>query len=140
MQFHFEENRWLLRFERGEELVETLTLFLDEHGIEGGTVSAIGAVEAVVLGYYDLAQRSYLKNSYPECYELLALNGNITLVENKPFPHLHAVIGDRQNKVLGGHLFAARAAVTVEMVIENWNSIVRRRPDEETGLNLWSLD
>lgn len=140
MQFHFEETRWLLRFEKGEELLETLTRFLDEHGIESGSVTAIGAIDSVTLGYYDPDERTYIRNNFPNSYELLSLNGNITMLENKPFAHLHAVIGDRESRVRGGHLFAARIAVTVEMVIENWNTIVRRLPDKETGLNLWSLD
>jgi predicted DNA-binding protein with PD1-like motif len=50
------------------------------------------------------------------------------------------VIADPKLRTHGGHLFAARCAITVEVMLTPWTRKAARKPDRVTGLNLLALD
>lgn len=108
----------LVVLDQGELLVESLTKLVATHSIQGGFISGIGALKDVELGYYDLHHKTYLRQKFEhEDFELIALNGNISLKQNVPFIHVHALLGNRDFSVFGGHLFEGTVAVTVEIMI-----------------------
>lgn len=120
-----------------EKLVETLTRFVTEHRIQGGYVSGIGALKDVELGYYELEKQTYLRKTFQDDdYELLCVKGNITLRENTPYIHVHALLGARDFSTFGGHLFEATVAVTAEITIIPFGVMPHRALDKETGLHL----
>ena len=70
----------LFILDRGDKLFETLTPALERLGIRGGMISGLGALKDVALGYYELARQQYVRKTFPDDYELLRLNGNISVV------------------------------------------------------------
>jgi predicted DNA-binding protein with PD1-like motif len=133
------EDGYLLKPDVGEEVVAAVTGLAAEVGLKSGSACGIGGVEDVVLGYYDLDARTYLKAEYPGRYEMVSLVGNISLIDGKPFVHAHAVISGPDMAALGGHLFEATVAVTAEIYVWGSATIVTRSLDESVGLNTLDL-
>jgi predicted DNA-binding protein with PD1-like motif len=129
-QLHF------LRLDRGEDLVRCVTEYCRGAGLHAGSVSGIGALEEVELGYYVLPARAYDRRRLPGVWELLSLAGNVTLLDGAPFLHAHAVLSAPDFTVTGGHLFGGRIAVTGELFIVEAGMPLSRRMDEAIGLRL----
>lgn len=133
------EGGYLIRVARGAPVTESLVAALTDLGVEGGSISAIGALEQVELGYFDRDAQTYLHETVDGVYELLSLLGNIAMVDGKPFVHAHVTLGDRNMRVTGGHFFDGVVAVTLEAVVRDFGKAVHRAPDAETGLKLLDL-
>lgn len=128
----------IVRLDAGEEVLESLTVYLKERRIVGGVISGIGAVKDTTLGYFDLPSREYQRREFPEEMELINLTGNITWVDEAPFIHAHATISGADYLAKSGHLFGATVAITGEFFI--WPSEIKlpRELDQRTGLKLIS--
>ena len=127
---------YLVRCDIDDEVVSALTNFAAENDISSGTVIGIGALKDIVLGYFDLAKKEYLRKEFYGIYELLTLSGNFTRLDSEIVLHCHAVISDAEYNVTGGHLFSGLIAVTGEFYIRPGDEEISREPDEFTGLNL----
>jgi predicted DNA-binding protein with PD1-like motif len=127
------------RVEYDEDFLEKLTGFIKEKNIRFGKFSAIGALRTARLGYYDQVAKKY--DSYDVDggpFELLSAEGNISLSDDSPFPHIHVVVSDGAGKTAGGHLTPGCAAFNVEFFIEEIaNYELTREYDETTKLKIW---
>jgi hypothetical protein len=130
---------YLIRFEIGEEIIAGLLDFVRRKRIRSGWLLGLGAVDNAVLGVYDLKRRKYDKRTFRRVHELINLTGDIARLGKDPALHVHAVIADSKLKTYGGHLFRARCAITVEVVLAPWTGSAQRRFDPSTGLNLLAL-
>lgn len=131
----------LLVLERGEDLLPAVTRYAADQVIGAAWVQAIGAVDQVEIGAYRLADRTYPRVSLDGDWELLALQGNLSRDDADAVVfHPHVVLGDEHGSCRGGHLFAARCAVTVELTIWELDTTIGRRPNHDVGLKLWHLD
>lgn len=134
-----DRDRVLLRLFRGEEVVGSLQAFAQERQIPHALVNAIGAVEDVVLGAYDLSAREYRRRPLAGDWEVISLMGNLGWVDGDAFLHAHAMLGDLECNVVGGHLFQATVHVTMEVVLWTGDAVLERAHDENVGLKLWRL-
>lgn len=142
MQHTIRGDQMVVRLDRGEEVVETLTGLFATTGVAAASLTGIGAVRDTELGYYDLATKSYRTRQVPEVCELLGLVGNVALVEgdpSRPFVHGHVTLGTPTFEAIGGHLVRATVAVTVEVVVTPLPGALSRRLDPEVGLRLLDL-
>ena len=139
MRYLYADNRYLIALSRGARVRESLTAFCAAKGIAAGTLSALGALRAVRIAFYDLDRKEYLEEVLEGDHEVLSLIGNIALVEEAPFLHAHVVLGDRGMRARGGHLVEAEVAVTLEVALTPLSEKVSRAYDEEIGLNLLAL-
>ncbi|MBW2261577.1 MAG: DNA-binding protein [Deltaproteobacteria bacterium] len=130
----------LVRLDRGEDVLVELTGYLARQCIGAGIVHGIGAVDGVVVGAYLPAASRYEKVSLEGEWELLSFQGTVALLDGAPFVHPHVVLSNARAEVRGGHLFAARVAVTGEFTILEAGITVSRQLVEEVGLKLWSFD
>ena len=130
---------FILRLDRGESVAELLRKFASEHRIPAGFISAVGALEDVSLGYFDLNDRTYLKKKFTGIYELVSFQGNLAVLNKEPIWHIHAVLADRELQTVAGHFFEARVAVTFEAHIITEDIHLVRKSDRDTGLNLLDL-
>lgn len=134
------ESGFLLVLDRGDEVIESLKEFAASERIGAAWLSGIGAVRDVTLGYLDLELKQYLRQELgAESMELLSLSGNLARLNSEPVAHCHVVVGDREMRTYGGHLFRAVVSVTVEMSVQVYEGEVARRFDEESGANLIAL-
>lgn len=139
MEHRHLHNRLVVKLDRGEEVLESLTALCKEHDITCASLSGLGAVKNSELGYYDLSTFSYQTQTIPDVCELVSLVGNVALVDGAPFIHAHVSLGDRDLKLVGGHLVRATVAVTVEIFIDPSDHQLERAHDPEVKLNLLTL-
>jgi len=139
MQYQKTEYGFVVRLDRGEEVMTTLTRFAEESGLGSGSIVGIGAISDVELGYFDFESREYSHDTFEDEYELINLTGNISVVDNMPFVHAHVTIGDKDYGVKAGHLFSAVIAVTGEFFVTGSEMRITRVLNQEIGLKLLSF-
>ena len=130
------EGCWIVRLDRGEEVVETLTGFVRDHDLPSGEVRGIGALRDVELGYFDADAKRYDRTTFPGSMELLSFLGNIAWADDGPVLHAHAVLAGPDLVARGGHLFRGVVSVTGEFTVTARPRRVRRAVDSEFGLKL----
>ncbi|MBN1389580.1 MAG: DUF296 domain-containing protein [Candidatus Thermoplasmatota archaeon] len=96
-------------------------------------ISSIGQLRNVELGYF-VGPSDYSPEMFEGPCELLSVSGSIIVQDNIPIPHLHAVLGNRDKSVIGGHLISGKVEITNETVLEIIDVPVSRRLDLSTGL------
>lgn len=134
------ETGFLAVLDVGDEIVSSLKRIAVSERIGLASIQGIGAVRDAVLAYLDLDQKLYLKRQFgPESMELVSLLGNMARLEGEPVVHCHAVLGDRELRTFGGHLFEAAASVTVEIFMRVFEGEVSRRFDPPSGANLLAI-
>lgn len=139
MQYRVFGDTYVVRLQRGEEVLACLRELCEKESISLGTVSAIGAVNHVVVGVYRVDEQKYVANTLDGVMELTSLMGNITEKDGEPYLHLHATFGDLTGKVIGGHLNEAVVSATCELFVRKVEGHVGRRLDPETGLNIFDF-
>jgi uncharacterized protein len=119
--------------------MSTLTAFAKENHLKASQFTAIGAFEKADLGFFDVLIKDYKKIPVNEQVEVLSLNGDIAIHENKPVVHAHVVLGRSDGSTVGGHLKNAIVRPTLEVILNESPSYLQKKIDKETGLALISL-
>ena len=139
MKFRKIPGGYLIRLEKGEEAIETLTGFVLSRKIPCGLIQGIGAVQDVELGYFDIKAKKYRRKKIRRTVEVVGLQGNISYIDKKPFVHTHIAIAGPDQKLMGGHFFRGTVAVTLEIHLQVINRRLNRFHDPEMGFNFWHL-
>lgn len=126
-------------FDKDEEVSDPLLAFANEHGLSAAQVTAIGAFNDVVLGYFDPRKKTYIPIPVREQVEVLSFLGNVTREGGKCKLHAHVVVGKADGTAHGGHFLQGKVWPTLEMVISETPQHLRRVQDEDTGLALIDL-
>ena len=120
----------------GDEVIGELGKFVREQEVEAASLTAIGAFSRAVLGYFQWETKQYKKIPVNEQVEVLSLLGDVAVGDQGPTLHLHAVLGKADGSVVGGHLIEAYVRPTLEVILIQPPSYLRKRKDPETGLAL----
>lgn len=135
---NFKQGRSLLiRLDHGSDIIAEMTEIAGNLEIVTGVFSAIGALSSAELGYYDQVKHEYGKIAVEEPVELVSFSGNISVRDGQPFVHAHAVLADRDGKVLGGHLMKGCVFAAEVHLQELLGQPLVRVHDPTTGLKLW---
>jgi len=128
---------FLFVLQKGQAIFPSLYACLKNAKVYGAALSGIGAVKNVDIAYFDLAQKKYVRKEFNAAdYELLNLNGNVSLKDGEAIAHIHVVLADHNYNAFGGHLFAAKVAVIAEILVTPLADIPVRLMDEKTGTGL----
>ena len=134
------QRTFALVFDTGEEVTGGLLAFAQQQRLRGSHLAAIGALQDVVLGYWDWKTKEYRRIPLHEQVEVLSLVGNVAAgPEGSPKIHSHVVVGRSEGTAHGGHLLEAHVRPTLEVIIVESPQHLQRRIDPETGLPLLSL-
>lgn len=139
MKFRRFGNEWIVRIDKGEEIVEELKRFCREKDIRLGSVSGIGATGRTTIGLFKTSTREYLTTELTGDYEITNLTGNISTMNGEVYLHLHITLSDGSYNAFGGHLSSAVVSGTCEITVRRMDGEVDRAFDEEVGLNLYRL-
>ena len=120
----------------GDEVIAELGKFVREQEVEAASLTAIGAFSRAVLGYFQWETKEYKKIPVDQQVEVLSLLGDVAVGDQGPTLHLHAVLGKADGSVVGGHLIEAYVRPTLEVILIQPPSYLRKRKDPETGLAL----
>lgn len=124
----------------GEEAFATLTRFASEAGISAASLTAIGAFERATIGWFDMTSKSYRKIEVDEQCEVLSAIGDVAIGDDgKPSLHVHIVLGLADGSTRGGHWMAGTVRPTLEVVLTEVRSTLRRRKRPELGIALIDL-
>jgi hypothetical protein len=128
---------WIIRIDKGEEIVTVLERFCREHDIRLGTVSGIGATDRAVIGLFRTRTKEYVRKELVGDHEITSLTGNISRMNNGVYLHLHVNLSDANHLTYGGHLNSAVVSATCEVVVRGLEGEMEREFSEEIGLNLY---
>lgn len=134
------EERHVLVFDKGDEVVEQLLAFAKKERVTAGSFTGIGAFSDVTLGFFERERKEYKRIPLAEQVEVLTLAGDITLKDGEPQVHAHVVVGKADGTAHGGHLLVGHVWPTLELVVVESAAELRRRFDPETKLPLIALD
>jgi predicted DNA-binding protein with PD1-like motif len=131
---------YAVALETDEEVIATLTHFVTTAEVDTASLTAIGAFRDALLGYFDWQSKTYLKIPVGQQVEVFSLIGDIAIADGQPSLHVHAVLGRADGSVVGGHLLEAHVRPTLEVILIQPPSYLRKRRDPETGLALIATD
>lgn len=139
MDYRKYKDTYVIRMNRGEEILTTLKEVCLKENIKCASIQAIGAVDEFSVGLYDVVSKKYNENTFKGAYEIVSLLGNITTMNGKYYSHLHMGCADKEGHMYGGHLTYAHVSATVEMFLTIIEGKVDRFHDDNTGLNLFKF-
>ncbi len=137
MEYRKFGNKYVMRIDKGEEIVETLKTFCEDEQITLGWVKGIGAVNKATVGLFETGSKKYHSIQLEGDHEITSLMGNISTMDGEVYLHLHINLSDEKYNTRGGHLTSAVISGTGEIVVEVIEGSVDRQFSEEIGLNLF---
>jgi len=134
---HETQNKYVVCFDKGEKWPDVFLDFCDSNDIQSAFFYGLGGLIDPEIAYYDLeGKKEYVTQRIEGIYEVLSIVGNIAQYEEKLAVHSHITLGKKDYSVVGGHLVRATVGGTLELYVNILDSIMERRIDEDTGLNL----
>ncbi len=138
---------WAIRMEPGEDVLETLLKFCEEHKIgHGCVISAIGSLQGCSFfdpgpipgkpGLYAYGDPI----EYPEPIEFICMTGHIGTEDDGSIScHLHAAFADEKGNCYAGHFKEGnKVLTTVEIILGEIEGInMHRHVDQLRGVKLW---
>lgn len=123
--------------ESGEEAFAALTRFANQEKVTAAALTAIGAFERAVVGWFDVASKTYRKIEVNEQCEVLSALGDVAVGDDgKASLHVHIVLGLADGSTRGGHLLEGKVRPTLEVVLTETPAKLRRRKRPEFGIAL----
>lgn len=133
------DKNFLIRLNRGGEIIASLISFCQKEKIEAGFLVGIGAVDQATLAHYSVENKKYSEKEFNQPLELASLSGTIAILDNKPSIHAHAVLANNSFSTISGHLVKGRISGTGEILVVPLGKEIKKRLDQETGLNILDL-
>ena len=142
MEFRNIGEDYVVRLDRGEEVMECLTNLCEKEGIALASISGIGASDCMEVGLYNVSEKKYYPKEFTGEMEVTSLVGSVTEKDGKPYLHIHANACDEELRVIGGHLKKCRISGTGEIFLHTLPGKVGRQEDlkGQTGLNVFSFE
>jgi predicted DNA-binding protein with PD1-like motif len=123
-------------FYQGDEAFSGLVEFAERYHVTSGHFTAIGALNGATLGWFDPQRKMYKKIPIDGQHEVIAMIGDIALYQGKPVVHTHMVVGGPDGTTRAGHVLAAYASPTLEVMVTVDPVAMQKRPDPATDLTL----
>ena len=139
MEYKRFKDTYAVRLDLNDEVMKSVMELAEKEGIRLAEVSAIGATDHAVIGVYDLDRQSYHHEEINGFAEITSLMGNITVMDGKPYVHLHATLVDQKHVVHGGHVIEMKIGATGEMFVKVIDGEISRGKDTDLGINLWKF-
>ena len=93
-------------------------------------MTGLGSFDQVVLGFLDREAGEYVKRRFEEPMEVGQLTGTVSMAEDKPFLHVHAVVGPRELLAYTGHVHSARVGAVMELFVMSFPGRLERHEVE----------
>ena len=139
MEYKKVGNAYVIRLDRGEEIVSGILEFCRKNKIKLGYFSGIGAVDKAELAHYSVESKKYSNKAIEEPLEITNLAGNITTMNGEVYLHCHITLSDVNMDAIGGHLKEGIVGATCEIVLVELDGVIDRKYDDAIGLNLMNL-
>ncbi len=128
------------RLSHGGDLLEEITDICRRENIQLGWFEALGAVKKARVAFYNQEAHDYEFLVFDQPLEITKLVGNVSLKDGNPFVHAHMTLADKAGNAYGGHLASGTVVFACEFILETFDGpVLKREPDEVTGLSLWTM-
>ncbi len=121
---------YIIRLERGEEIIYSIKEFLKKEKIPSGILWGIGALEELEIGYFQEEKKEYIRKKINKTMEILNLTGSVSYIDDKPYLHIHGTFGDENFNAYGGHFFYGKVGATAEIYILKLKKRLKRVKDK----------
>jgi predicted DNA-binding protein with PD1-like motif len=129
------KNTFLIKIEFKEKIIQSLKDFAQKNNIVSAVFYGIGALRWADIAFYDLENKRYLNKKFEENLEIISMLGNISTMNNSKVIHTHVCLGRNDYSTIAGH-FNEGEAISCEIVMKKYKTVLEREKDEITGLNL----
>ena len=140
MEYRKFGDTYVVRIDRGEEIIASLTELCRKEDIRLAQVDALGAIDHAIVSVYDVPTKTFFRKEFNEAMEISNLCGTVSRKDGEVYIHLHATLCDTALVAHGGHANELRVSATCEMVVREIPGEVGRRMDENIGLNLFKFN
>jgi predicted DNA-binding protein with PD1-like motif len=121
----------------GEEAFAALTKFANDAGITAASLTAIGAFERATVGWFDIDRKTYKEIEVSQQCEVLSAIGDVAVGDDgKASLHVHVVLGLSDGTTRGGHLLNGKVLPTLEVVLTDTPTHLRRKKKPDIGIAL----
>ncbi len=128
---------YVVRMDRGEEILKQLRELCEKEDIRLARVDALGAVDHAEVCVYDVSTKTFFKKEFDGPMEISNLCGTVTRMDGRVYLHLHVTLCDTELRAQGGHAAHLRVSATCEMTVTLIPGSVEREMNEEIGLNVF---
>ena len=139
MEFKKFNNDYVVRLNKGENVIESLKKLCREEDIKLAGITGLGASNKVEIGVFNTNTKEYKTKVFDGMFEITSLVGNVTRKDGEVYLHIHINFGDAEGNVFGGHLVESKISATSEIIVRKIDGEVGRKLSEEIGLNLLSF-
>lgn len=136
MQYKKLEDTYVVRLERGEEVIQSLKELCEKEKIKVAEITGLGAADLVEIGLFNVKTKEYRTQVEEGMFEITSLVGNATRKEGEVYLHIHINFSDSSTITKGGHLVRAIISATGEIFVRKIEGEVNRKLSKEVGLNL----
>lgn len=139
MQYAKKDDTIVVRLDRGEEIIASLTEVCRREDVLFAQITGIGAADQATVGLYDVGEQVYHKRELAGPMEICALVGSASHKDGEVYLHLHITLCDPEMHCWGGHLNTCRISATGEIVLKTSDMNIGRRFDGQVGLNVYQF-
>lgn len=136
MEYRKFDDSYVVRLNKGEEVIESLKELCRKEDIKLAEITGLGASNLVEIGVFNVNTKEYNTKVFEGMFEITSLVGNATRKDGEVYLHIHINFGDENGNVRGGHLVRSNISATSEIVVRKINGEVGRKLSNEIGLNL----
>jgi len=129
---------FVARLSHGEDWRSQIEDFARAEEIDAAFFVGLGAVQDATLLYYDQPDQEYYPAEFDEPLEVASCVGNLSLLDDEPFAHTHAVLSRGDGSTIAGHLDSG-TVFAGELYVRTFEDSLERTHDETTDLDLWPL-
>jgi predicted DNA-binding protein with PD1-like motif len=130
------QRTWAVIFDTGDEVMTGLKHFAAEQRLAASQFTAIGAFSDATLAYFDWTSKQYQEIPVREQVEVLILAGDVAEKDSQPAVHAHCVLGRFDGSTRGGHLLQGHVRPTLEVVLTESPTHLRKTVHDDSGLAL----
>ena len=131
--------KFILVCDMEDDVLQALQQFCDRERIAAASLSGIGGFRSAAVAFYDMETKRYERIAVGEQVEVLSFLGNVTAYQGKPKIHVHCILGHRDGHTTGGHLLEGIVRPTLELIVDEIFSSVRRTDRPDIGIPLIEL-
>jgi predicted DNA-binding protein with PD1-like motif len=131
------QRAFLAVLKTGDEAIAALRRWANQERLSAAQITAIGAFERAVIGFFDWNKKQYLKIPVDQQVEVASLIGDIAVGEKgEAALHIHVVLGKSDGSAAAGHLLEGHVRPTLEVLINESPAHLQRVHDPASGLAL----
>lgn len=131
-----DDRRYVLRFDKGEDVVAGLKDFMASGSITACAFQGIGAAQETELAFYNMETKQYQRKVFNQELEIVSIIGNGAMEGDSPIIHAHGSFSSKDFIVFGGHVFKTIVSATCEIFLIKLEGKISRGLNEEFNLKL----